>query len=484
MGAQEGGGTLIAQPEIVRKKFAELLAWERLKRREQSFISLSFYALVATLLTVPLSPLLPTAIDRWWMPALFFLIQAPVVFLCRRWRPQDSTRALTRMDKALRLQERALTAWEIVARGARGATEELVVKQTEERLKTLNIKALFQRQHDWKAYLIVPLLMLWLTLLWLEVGTPVNGNLPLPVPHALAHKLREFSRELQEKAQSEGLRETMQVGRELEKIAQKGIDTATGDETLNQELAGMTRKLEGMRRTAAESSSFSTTESQQSLKDLKAELETARDLLNFPDATGRQASAENWLDRLAGLPQLKREFGRQEQTGQRLAQNELKSFLDRLEQQVTGELDRRTLLDAQQFLEQLMRDGQGQKGESNMQMAGGRDQDLPQAGEKSKSRGNLAGNEAGRKEPTWQPAPQFSGGATTHLKGLLGEGQSNAMALRGKPVPGKSEVSQEEVIASYRRQAEAELNTERVPEALKETIKNYFLSLGIGEEKQ
>ena len=42
-------------------------------------------------------------------------------------------------------------------------------------------------------------------------------------------------------------------------------------------------------------------------------------------------------------------------------------------------------------------------------------------------------------------------------------------------------MSQDEVIASYRRQAEAELNTERVPEALKETIKNYFLSLGMSE---
>jgi hypothetical protein len=33
------------------------------------------------------------------------------------------------------------------------------------------------------------------------------------------------------------------------------------------------------------------------------------------------------------------------------------------------------------------------------------------------------------------------------------------------------------VIASYRRQAEAELNSERIPSELKETIKNYFLSL-------
>jgi hypothetical protein len=56
--------------------------------------------------------------------------------------------------------------------------------------------------------------------------------------------------------------------------------------------------------------------------------------------------------------------------------------------------------------------------------------------------------------------------------------------FKGKPSASKSEVSQDEVIASYRRQAEAELNTERVPEALKETIKNYFMSLGMGEGKK
>ena len=56
------------------------------------------------------------------------------------------------------------------------------------------------------------------------------------------------------------------------------------------------------------------------------------------------------------------------------------------------------------------------------------------------------------------------------------------VGLTGGIGAGKSEVSQDEVIASYRRQAEVELNTERVPEALKETIKNYFLSLGIGKE--
>jgi anti-sigma28 factor (negative regulator of flagellin synthesis) len=78
--------------------------------------------------------------------------------------------------------------------------------------------------------------------------------------------------------------------------------------------------------------------------------------------------------------------------------------------------------------------------------------------------------------------PEFRADASTQVKGALGAGESTSLFFKGKPTPGKSTVSQEEVVASYRRQAEQELNSERVPEALKETIKNYFLSLGEGNK--
>jgi hypothetical protein len=224
-------------------------------------------------------------------------------------------------------------------------------------------------------------------------------------------------------------------------------------------------------------------ESQQELKDLKAELEAARDLLNLPDAAkGMPELGKQWLDQLAALPQLRKQFERQSPAGQSLGHNELKSFLDKLEKQATGALDRRTLLDAQQFLEQLMKQGQGEKGESDVRMAGQGEQDSPDDGERMNNRSNLPGKEPGKRETESQSLPSFQPGAAAHVKGLLGEGNSSGLVLKAKPSAGKSEVSQDEVIASYRRQAEVELNTERVPEALKETIKNYFLSLGIGKE--
>jgi hypothetical protein len=265
-------------------------------------------------------------------------------------------------------------------------------------------------------------------------------------------------------------------------VAQKGIDQKTDDEKFKSELAGLQKKLATMESAAEEEPLGASPGTGQDLQDLKAELEAARELLNIPNApNGTQGLGNSWLDRLAGLPQLKKQLGEQGAAGQGLGQNELKAFLDKLEKQATGELDRRALLDAQRFLEQLMKQGQGEKGESDVKVAGPPGREPPDDGERAKNRGNLPGKEPGKKEPGPSSLPEFQPGPTAQIKGLLGEGDSRGLVLKAKPSGGKSEVSQDEVIASYRRQAEAELNTERVPEELKETIKNYFLSLGMSE---
>jgi hypothetical protein len=90
----------------------------------------------------------------------------------------------------------------------------------------------------------------------------------------------------------------------------------------------------------------------------------------------------------------------------------------------------------------------------------------------------LPGTEPGKKNDQLAALPEIHGGAPTHLKGTLGAGESSGVLLKANPSAGKSETSQDEIIASYQRQAEAELNSERVPEALKETVKQYFLTLG------
>jgi hypothetical protein len=468
--------------ETLQGKLFQVLSWERKKRRERILATVACYSLLTALLTLPLYPFLPIVISRPLVPVVVFLALAPVFFFKQRWRPSDSARTLARLDKELRLDERALTAWELLERRERRAAALLVLKQAGERLLTFDPRKQFRRQWGWQAALAPVLLLLWGGFLWFDVDFDFNRRLQPAAPQTVAQRLREFSRELQEKAKNEGLRQSLQVGRELETLAQRGIESKSDDEKFKDELASTTKKIAMMGSSAAERPSLAAAQSQQDLEDLKAELEVARDFFKMSDAGDEaQASGQPWLDR---LPQLKRQFETGNQATRSLSRSDAKSFLDKLEKQVTGELDRRTLLDAQQFLEQLMKQGQGEKGESNMQAAAPEERDAPNDGERASNRSQLPGKEPGKKPEESAPLPEFQGGAAAHVKGLLGEGQSSGLALKGKPSAGAGKVSQEEVIASYRRQAEAELNSERVPKALKETIKNYFLSLGMSDEKK
>ncbi len=471
-----------AARDSLQRQFAGLLAWERRKRLEQTALAMAGVALALAIVLLPLPGYFPVDGLRWFMPLLLMLLIAPWFFHRWRWRQVDATRSLINLDNVLQLAERATTAWELSARQATGAVHELVFKQAQEQLHGLEARRLFPRQWNWQSYGAGSLLILWLGLLWFEVDRSLVGQ-NSSAPPSLAHNVGEFSRDLQEKAKSEGLRESLKAGQELEQLARKNLETKSSEEQLKQQLGGMAKKLEAAAKSGADKDSFSAGESQQSLQDLKAELEAARDLLNFPDAAkGSQALPQQWMDRLASLPQLKRQLDRGAQAGPGFGQNEMKSLLDRLDQQATGELDRRTLLDAQQFLEQMTKSGQARRNENDPRTAGRGEQEGADEGIKEKNHSNLPGKEPGKKDHGG--LPEFRGGAQTQVKGLLGDGESSAVGFKGKPATGKSALGQQEVAANYRRQAEQELNSERVPEALKETIRSYFLSLESGEPRK
>jgi hypothetical protein len=344
----------------------------------------------------------------------------------------------------------------------------LVLRQASDKLKSFDARALFPRRWHWHAYFVAPLLALWLGMLWYGAGIDINGAGP-GQPPALSQKLREFARRLQEKAHSENLPQTLKAGREMEKTAQRGIDSKMTDEQFKNELAGVAKKMADERKAAGQPS-FDVAASRQQLEDLKAELEAARDLLN--PAPGADQS---WQDRFTGLTQLGKQLEKQKTQG--LSAGEMQSFLDKLDQQVSGEIDRRALLEAEQFLAQLAQRSQGRPGETQARSGGNEEQDAPGEGQREKKAGSAPGEEPGKNLGSPPSLPEFQGGARAQVKGMIGEGERSGVFFKAKPAPGKSKLSQDEVIASYRRQAEAELNTEKIPEELKDTIRNYFLSL-------
>ena len=466
--------------ESLKSKFAELIRWERRKRREQSLLRMLCVALALALLLFPLYVFLPVDWLRWLVPVALCGGLAPFFFYRRFWGLQDDVRAAASLDKTLGLEERAVTAWELLAREETSAAALLVFKQAQEKLHAVEPRTLFPRRWSWPAYVVLPLFALWLTLLWLDVDR-WNDPGRSSRPQTLAQKAREFSREFQEKAKNEGLRESLKMGQELEKVARQGIENKAADETFKKELTGMTKKFDAAAKSGPDRDSFSAAESRQSLKDLQAELAAARDLAELPELPkGAEELGRRWAERLATMPQLKRQIDKAEQSGQGPAQRDLKSFLDQLDRQVSGELDRRALLDAQQYLQQMMKQGQGEQGENYARSSTPGEEDATADGVKEKNHGNLPGKEPGKKSDETRSLPEFRADVSTHVKGALGEGDSSALMFKGKPAPGKSAVPPSAVVASYRRQAEQELNSERVPEALKETIKNYFLSLAAG----
>jgi hypothetical protein len=465
---------MTVEPTGLRAKLADFLRWERQKRREQSCLSAAAVAFAAAVLLSPLHGLLPISGMRWFVPVILVLGLAPMFFYYRRWRAVDTTRALVELDRKLSLDERAVTAWELAGRGDRSATAQLVLHQTERHLRALEARRLFPRQWSWPAYTVAPLLSLWFALLWFGFD---QSFLQQRAPaQRLAQQLREFARDFQEKAKIDGLRQSLQLGQELERLAQKNLAAQANDEQLKTDLAGVKQKLDAGGPSAQQDQSIAGAESEQSLKDLKAELDAARDLLNFPDG-GKAGSHQQRLERLASLPQLRKQLEREQQGGQGLGQQELQSLLDRLDRQVAGELDRRALIDAQQFLEQMMKQGPGKENNDAAQMAGRGEQDEPGDGVREKNRSNLPGAEPGKSDDNLRSLPQFHADTRTQVKGQLGAGESSSVVFKGNPRPGKSEIAPQEMVADYRRQAEQELNSEKVPAAVKETVRKYFLSL-------
>ena len=470
---------------ILQERFSELLRWERLKRRERIMVTVLFYSLLLSVSVLPAKELLAPWAGAFYFPPLFFLILAPGFFLRRPWGRRESLRALFLLDKTLRLEERAITAWEILGcKEAKGA-EQLVIQEAGERLRGIDPRALFKREYSWHAILTPPLFLVWLLLVWLDMGVHLEKGVPGSQSISVAQRLKEFSRDLQERAKSQGLNESLKIAHALEELAEQNLKGEGSEKKLSGELAGIFNQIEDTAPVKeGESELTLPTTTREGLLDFKVELETLKPAL-LPGSAG----AENKLEpeirrRLATLPRLKEEIERSRLSIEKLEGKELRGLLERLEQGVIAELDRRTLLEIKEFLALLLEGIGGKEGREALQAQLQAEQGWLSETEKAKGKGSLPGDRPGTKGELSQTPPPFKAGAATQLKGLLGEGKGSSLTWRGEARGRESQISQEEILASYRRQAEEDLASERIPEGLKETIKRYFLSLGLTESKR
>lgn len=476
---------MIDEEPLLREKFSDLLGWQRIQRREKILVEVLFYSVLASLAALPAGELVSPWMDSLAWPPLLFAILTPAFFLLRPWGGRERLRFLFFLDQTLRLEARAITAWEILNRGERKHGEALVLKETWERLKSADFKSLFRRRRSWQEIFAPPLLLLWLLVVWLgagfEPGKGVNGSRLDP----LAQSLKEFSRDLQDRAKAQGLNESLKVARALEEAAEKSLKGELNKKKLAEDLAATVGRIgdisPGTEETALQ---FSGTP-QEGLLDLKTEIEAFKSTLSPRKFDQREKTpGAEMLGKLSALPRLSEEIGRRLPSLQEMGEMDLSSLLEKIEQGVTAELDRRMLQEIGEFLNLLLRGGEGGERGEALQLAERAARGGLSEAEKIRGKGNSPGSQPGTKEQTLQPAPPTTAGGASRLKGLLREGKSGSIPLRGEFSSKGSIVPRQELPTSYRRQVEEELGSEQIPEGLKETVRRYFLSLGFSESKR
>lgn len=476
---------MVETGRVAGRKISGLLSWERGKRRETILISALFYSLLASFLVLPIAELLSLELSPVSLPLLFFLVLTPLLFLRRPWGRRESLRTLRRLDRTLNLKELALTSWEILGQREKKETELLVVEEAEKELARIDPKALFKKGYSWQAIAVAPLLLLWVVAVWLDGASYWRYRVQQPQPVSIAKRVKEYSRQLQERARGQGLAESLKAGQALDELAEKNLAGEIGEKKLSEDLAAMAGRIEEMARAPrAETGFASAVAPRREPADLKAEIESFRRSHPFAGA-GRQGGrlAPEMIGRLAALPHLSEEIERRFQAVERLDERDLGRALDQIEKEADAELDRDTLLELRDFLEQMLQGTEAGQVARTLRQAGKDEAARLSGRERLREKGAQPGNQPGAREETAQALPSLQARAGTHLKGLLGEGKSRSLSLSTEPAGRKSRIAEEEVVTSYRRRAEEEVASEQIPEGLKETIKRYFLSLGMTEDR-
>ncbi len=457
---------------VLKEKLAGLRRWERRKRRERLLLESLFYTALAAAGVVLARALAAVDAGLLWFAPLVFVAAAAVVFLLRPWREQAFVRSLKQVDDGLELKERVLTAWEILSRsrerpeGGVGPEESLVVEEAAEKVGAVALPPLCRRRFTWHA-LAGPLLVLSAAAgLWLPPGGAPQAA---SAPSLMAQAIEEHARELERQAREQDLAESRRMAEALREMAERQLGEAGPEKSrLEASVAAMVDVLEDMTRSwPARSGLEWPALSDKALERLREHLRRSEAGRTGDAFQGRSRS--DLLESL-GLSSLDQRPGASED----MSEQEVQEFLDRLERDARQEQDRRSLEGTRQFLTELLLGD-----ESDESMAEATRPGRPEGPEENPpAAGRQPGNEPGKggQEPF---DPGFQARVRTHLEGLLGPGKSRGFGFRGEARAGDSTVAEEEVVVRYRRQVEAELSSEEIPAEFKETIKKYFLSLGV-----
>lgn len=448
-------------------KLEALQRWERRKRREVLLVEAFVYAALAALVMLLLRGWLPGFLTPLSLVLPFFALVAAVLLVWRRYRTPEFLGALHRLDRALRLDECALTASELLSRRADRPSERLVLEEAQAGLEGVSFRTLFARDFGWRAYAAPILAVLLLATPWFPAGAPHE----VPAPAALAEEVKQLASETEKEARKKDLTESQRIARELAEVAEKKLRGESSEAQLGHALGAIIDSIEDVFQSlpAGEEVHWPGIGAQQ-LSDLRQRLEE----LQQPQSLSRpRGDGSGLLDQL-GLGSM----AKRPDDSQSMSEDEIRDFLEKLSQEARAEEERRLLSRTQEALSQLVPGNP--RGPGTQQFASPGMPDRSQQPEREQgSPGSLPGDAQARSGVAEAYDPAFRAKVRSHLEGLLGEGPSRGFGFRGPGKAGTSTTPEQEVVVRYERQIEEQMSSEEIPADFKETIKKYFLSLGV-----
>jgi len=381
------------------------------------------------------------------------------------------------------MEDRALTAWDILERAEKKAAEQLVLEEAADRLATFDPRATFKRSFSWHGVAALALLVVWIlgVLFTGGAGFVPQANVPPVVP--VARALKDFLQPLEEKAELQNLSQSLELARALREIAEKGLKNEISEEAFRDELGQAMNRLQGMNELGGlESALFPISRS--GLEDLGAEIaELKRQLSALPQTGDKKLFDTQVREKLGRLPRLEQALqkslaGKTAPGGDELDSAALQSLLERLEAMLQAQMERLTQGEMQEFLASILGSGQG---EGAQQLARDNLDGQRESGggsEKKQALGKLPGDQPGEKSAGLDKIETATSGGPSQIKGAIDEGERTRVKVQGENRIGASKQGTENVPAGYQRQVERDLASEEIPDGLKDTIKKYFLSLG------
>lgn len=452
----------------LQQELESLRQWEKRKRREHLLLEAFVYGAAASLVTVPLERWLPGSLTPLWLAPCLFIVIAAFLLVMRRFRSTEFLYTLNRLDHELGLEERALTAWELLSRRVDRAPERLVLEEAEARLKGVKSRGLFRREFGWQAYAAPVLLVALLLTAWLPVGSA-----PAPeVSATLAEEVKQLASETEKEARRRDLAESRRVAKELADVAQKNLRGESNEAELGYALGAIIDSIDEAFRSLSvgEDVDWPGIGAQQ-LSELQERLQ---ELQGRPSLSGSPGDRRGLLDQL-GIGST----ARRSEPGDDMNAKEIQEFLDKLSHDAKAEQDRRLLNHTRKALSQLLPGNPQGSGLEQFAAPG-----IPEDSRRPEQEQGLAGRLPGDAPATENGVaeaydPAFRARVRSHLQGLLGEGPSRGFGFRGQGKAGESSIPDDEVVVRYERQIEEQMSSEEIPADFKETIKNYFLSLGV-----